>query len=463
MKHTIIFFLFFVSSLTALMAQSVRTDYFLSNSQTRSSMNPAFRPYQGYIGIPLLSDISAGVYTNSMNMNNLVFSKDGRLVTFMHPSVSSDEFLSNIKDNNYVAFDLGCKILSAGWYNKSNGFWTVDLGVRATADVGIPKSLFELIKVGFSQDETQSINYQIEKLRASGTAYAELGAGYSQSLLEDRLLVGAKAKLLLGAADLNLLVDRMLIGTETDGWVARAKATIEGSMTGIRTTYDADGDFEFFKADGVGISGYGLGFDLGGAYSLLDNRARVSLAFTDLGFISWSADNSVNLTSPDTEVHLKLGNYTIGEENTGNQLGSVEDDLKEAINFKENSKKGRNTSLRTNMNIGVEYEVWEKNLSVGLLSSTYFGINTISEFTLSANYMPAQLRWLSAAVSYSFVHNKFNTVGLALHLTPRRGVNFFIASDYLVPQVSGEGLPINNKAANLQFGISIPLTTVTTY
>ncbi|GHT32271.1 hypothetical protein AGMMS49574_15450 [Bacteroidia bacterium] len=60
-------------------------------------------------------------------------------------------------------------------------------------------------------------------------------------------------------------------------------------------------------------------------------------------------------------------------------------------------------------------------------------------------------------MSYSFIHNKFNTVGLALHITPGKGINFFLASDYLLPHVSKEFLPVTSKAVNFQVGFSIPL------
>jgi hypothetical protein len=443
-----------------LSAQSVHTNYFLRNSQTRSSLNPAFHPERGYLGVPFLSDISAGTYTNSLNMDNLVFRKNGESVTFFHPSVSSSEFLGKIPDKSYLVANAGYKLFTLGLYNKRNGFWTFDLGVRTQADLSIPKPLFELLKKGFSQNENDFIKYRIKNLHVSGTAYAEAGAGYATTFLDDRLSVGAKAKLLFGLTDFELNVEQLDISIQNKAWLARAKANLNGSLPGIRPTYNEDGLFDSVESDGVSLSGYGVGLDLGAAYSFLDNKAHLSLAFTDIGFIAWPGSNSMNLAAPDTEINVTPGDYTINSEgeNINDQISTAVDDLKRAINFEESGQGGRNTLLRTNMNVGLEYEIWQNNMSLGLLSSTYFGRSqTLVEFTLAANYQPAAIKWFSGALSYSFIHNKLNTVGLALHITPGKGINFFLASDYLLPHVSKEFLPVTSKAANLQIGFSIPL------
>jgi hypothetical protein len=443
-----------------LAAQSVHTDYFLQNSHTRSSQNPAFLPKQGYIGIPILSNVGVGVHTNALYLNNLVFNKNGESVTFLHPTVSSSEFLSNIPGNSFASADVNIKLLSAGFFDKNDGFWSVDLGVRTLAEANIPKPLFELLKIGFSADPNQAIRYSIDNLRFSTTEYAEIGVGHTRSILDGNLLVGAKAKILFGLANLDLNVNKLELTTQNNVWTSRSHATLSGSMKGIRPVYDEEGLFDSVESDGIGLSGYGLGLDLGAVYKLLDNKARVSLAVTDLGFISWGGGNSINLTTPDVQTTVTPGDYTFGSDDSSlaDNFESSVDDIMEAINFKESGKKqGRSTMLRTNVNVGLEYEVWADNLSVGLLSSTYFAHHIDTEFTLSANYNPVDIQWLSAALSYSFIYNKFNTVGLALHLAPKKGLHFFIASDYLIPRVSKEFLPTNSKAANIQFGLSVPI------
>lgn len=447
-------------SCTALWGQAVRTDYFLQNSQTRSSMNPAFRPKQGYLGVPFLSDIGIGVYTNSFNLDNFVFERKGEHVTFMHPSVSSSDFLSNIPDQSYLDANVNYKLFTLGFYDKRNGFWTFDLGARVIAHGNVPKSLFELIKEGFSQDENKAIAYSIQNLQVSTTGYAEVGIGYSKGLLDNRLLIGAKLKLLVGAANLDLNVERLDISTSNGEWIARSKAMLEGSLTGIRPKYNKDKMFESidFDEDAIAPSGYGAGLDLGVAYQFLDNRMNISLAFTDIGVIAWSKNSSMVLKSSETEIRVTPGEASMESDGMNEQLTSIKKDLQETLNFKDNKPSERYTLLRSNMNLGLSYEVWKKNLSIGLLSSTYVSpSHTMTEFTVSANYNPATIDWFSAALSYSAIHNQFNTVGFALHLTPSKGICFFLGSDFLIPHVNQDFIPTNSKAANFQIGFAIPL------
>jgi hypothetical protein len=441
-----------------LLAQTVHTDYFLRNSQTRYSMNPAFRPDQGYLGVPFFSDFSIGIYTNAFKLNNWIFERNGEYVTFLHPSVSSDEFLSNIPDRSYADFSVNYKIFTLGFYDRNKGFWTVDLGFRSIGDVSVPKQLAELAKLGFSKDESKSVDYLIRNVQASATAYMETGVGYSKSLMDNQLQIGGKVKFLFGIGNVNLNVEQLDISTYNGEWTARSKASLDLSTKSLEPKYKDTGMFDGFDFDlkKAGLSGFGMGFDIGGVYRLLDNKAGVSLAFTDIGFISWSESSSKHLKSPETEIRITPVSGNIeGGNSLNEQINSVKDDLQEAINFKESGSGGRTTSLRTNMNIGFEYEVWEKNLSVGLLSATYFNHgNTLSEVTLSANYNPVDLDWLSGALSYSFVHGN---MGLALHLTPRKGVSFFVASDFLFPHVNKDFILTSSKAINIQFGFAIPL------
>ncbi|GHU79571.1 hypothetical protein FACS1894145_4000 [Bacteroidia bacterium] len=457
--RAVVFSLCLVCSSTTLWAQTVRSDYFLNNSQTRSSMNPAFRPNQGYLGVPFLSDIGVSTYTNSLNLDHLVFERNGERVTFLHPAVSTSDFLSNLSDKNYLDVNAHYKFFTLGWYNKSKGFWTVELGARTVADINIPRSVFDLMKGGFSENENEAIDYSILNLRASATVYAEAAVGYSKSLLEDQLQLGAKVKILLGIGNMELNVERLDISTLNGEWVARSKATLAGAMKGIRPEYNGNSQFKTVEVDGAGLSGYGAGLDIGGAYKFLDNRAHVSLALTDLGFISWSKNNSMHLTAPETEVRIKpegLGSLE-GENDLTGQFDVFKNDLREVINFKDSGKGGRSTALRTNVNVGLAYEVWKNNLSLGVLSSTYMGYHTVSEFTVSANYNPVDIQWLSTALSYSAVHGKFNTVGFALHLAPSKGVCLFIGSDFILPHVNKDYIPTSGKAANFQFGLVIPL------
>lgn len=85
------------------------------------------------------------------------------------------------------------------------------------------------------------------------------------------------------------------------------------------------------------------------------------------------------------------------------------------------------------------------------ISGKYF---TTNEFTFSANYMPKS--WLATSFSYSAVYSAFNTFGLAVHIAPAKGLNFFPGSDYTIFKISPQFLPTSSNALNFQMGLSIP-------
>lgn len=443
-------------------AQVTKTDYFMETSYLRNGLNPALQPEQGYLVIPVLPNIGANLQTNSLNLNNLTFrGADGKRVTFMHQSIGADQFLSNLSTDNYINADASYKLFALGLF-KESGFWALDLNIRAHTDVNIPKPFFELLKKGF--DQNGQSRYDLSDMSATGYAFLELGISHSRSI-NDNLTVGARAKLLGGLADFNLDVKSLSIDAGPDYWAAKSKATLRGSASGVQPRYDEKDNLEGFDfGHWLNIPGYGIGFDVGAVYDMkntlpLLDGLKLSAAVNDVGFIVWTKKNSLDLQSPETEVTIKPSDYEHfrdGGSSLSDVFENAFDDIKKAINLKGETKKTRVTKLRVNMNVGAGYEILKDKLSAGALYSLRFGnYFNLSEFTVSLNYRPCD--WAYTSVSYSIVHSNFDTFGLALHLTPSRGIHFFLASDYAIPHISSEFLPTTSRALNIQMGISIPL------
>ncbi|MDR0232211.1 MAG: DUF5723 family protein [Dysgonamonadaceae bacterium] len=461
-----------IISLSAMsaMAQSVQSAYFMETVPGRLNMNPALRPSQGYVGFPGLGNVYVSMATNTLNINHLYFTGRGPIpVLFMNENVGVDEFLNKMADNNYLSGDFGETLLSAGWYS-GKGFWFFDIGTKGHFETNIPKSMFEFAKGGFSDTEDRSYNLKNTNALASG--YLEIGLGHSHSFLDDNLLIGLKAKFLLGVADANFNIDDLSITGGPTAWKASSKATLRGAGA-VNVKYKPDGKFDTIELDEdnlFGFSGYGLGFDIGGAYhfkgmsdmvstpaiSDILSKLTISMSFTDIGFISWSKKHALELTSPATDVTLTSSMDVTGM-NFEEMFNQRKDELFEAIDLQSTDDvPSYSTSLRTTMNWGLEYELMPEKISLGLLSSTYFNHHhTMSELTLSGNFRPA--KWLATTLSYSFVNSNFRRFGLALHIAPSRGLNFFVASDYLIPYISDQVLLTTSRGINAQVGLTIPI------
>ncbi|MDR1631821.1 MAG: DUF5723 family protein [Dysgonamonadaceae bacterium] len=443
--------------------QSAHTEYFMSSSYFKTSLNPALRPSRGYIGIPVLTNISVGYRTNTFALDNFLFpgvGENGKTGLFLNENVSYDQFMNGISDQNYLNLDLNETILGFGFY-AGNAFLTVDASLRINAGINIPKDVFDFLKKGVTLDGNDK-TYDLSNVSLDAIAYGQIGLGGSFSLLDNSLLLGVKVNALLGLANGLINLDKMKLNIRRDQWsVTETQASIQLAMKGLKPKYnEEDGRFDGFDSDDVaiGVNGFGLGFDLGAALKLgclagnkssfLDNLT-VSAAVTDLGYIKW--DNSLYLATNPTDIIIS-GDKEISFENSENIFADLEDSFKDAYDFKEKPDKiEEKTNLNAKFNWGIEY-AFSKNVHVGFLSTTHFNsIKTISEYTVGGAIRPVD--GLEAGLSYSFIHGGFQTVGLSLHLGPF----FYIASDYVFPKTNSMFIPVSAKALNLQIGLAIPI------
>jgi len=457
----VIFITFYFISGTAK-GQS-KTEYFMQSSFERGSLNPALRPNQGYMVLPVLPSFYGEVRTNTLNLDHLTRKAGGERVTFLHQSVDTDDFLHRMKNNNYVIGTVSYKLFGLGFY-RNDDFWSIDLDIKTHVDANIPKSVFELVKKGFGRQE--QTKYEIENIRATGNGKLELGVGYSRPLINDNLIVGGRMKGLIGIADFNLNASRLTIDAGTEYWEAQSSVLLKASMPGIKVKHDEEGKFDGFElSEGKRISatGWGAGFDIGAQYDLSEifprlNGLTVSAALTDIGFIRFGRKNTVFLESPETTVRINPNDYTLhtdGSSSLNDVFEDVVEDLQSAVDLQETEPVKRTVPLRSSLNIGTEYRMNER-LSFGVLFSNYFGTYFNSpELTVSANFVHAG--WLGLTGSYSVMHSAFNTLGFAAHLAPPKGIRFFLASDYIFPHVNSHFFPTKSKALNVQVGFSIPM------
>lgn len=437
-------------------AQQIRTSYFMDKSTVRTTLNPAFRPERGYVYIPVLGSLNVSYASNGISVSDVLYPRNGRLVTFLDQSVSADEFLKRLKKNNQVNTDFSTSVLAAGWYS-GKGFWTVDLNLKSVASARIPKTMFELMKKGSGVEGTV---YDISNVNMYMDSYLETAVGYSRPI-DEKLTVGGKFKLLTGVANMDVRFDRLHVEMNENQWKITSSGKMNTSLKGLVPEFEQDADNEEyingFDYDTPGISGFGAGIDLGASYRLLDNLT-LSASLLDLGFISWGASSTVS-GEANGVFNFDGFKLPIGETGSNGSMSDQFSDMTDGINdlfhFKETKPKGRSTALRSTLHIGAEYAILENTLGFGLLSSTrFYRPRAYTELTASANYRPVS--WFAASFSYSFVHSDFKTFGFALNFSPS-WINFFIGSDYMITRITPQVLPVHAHATNIHFGLSIPL------
>lgn len=436
---------------SGLSAQTLNSSYFMEKMTNRNKLNPALKTPTGYVSLPVLGNFYLGVNSN-LGLGTFLYPRGNELVTFLHESVPADEFLGKLTANNTVELDLGMDIISFGFW-AWGGQNTFNLALKSQTGVYMPKEIFQFLKTG--QEATGVTHYDMSNITVATDNYLELALGHARDI-NDKLSVGAKVKVLVGAAHAEARIDRMDITMSQDEWSIKQSGHIQASSllqfetdpeTGEITDYDI--------GDNFGVGGFGLGFDLGATYELIDNLT-LSAALTDIGFMNWN-----NLTRGETDPNNEF-RYT-GFDNIGaeddengenpfdNKVDELQDDLEALAKFYASGTKSATKSLRTTMRIGAEYSILSDKISFGVLSTTRFGgYRTYAEGMAAVNFRPLSALHLTLNGSVS---NMGSSVGAILNICAP-GFNLFFGTDYFATKYSTQFIPINHARANFSFGIN---------
>lgn len=431
---------------------TLNSSYFMEKMTKRNQLNPALKTENNYVSIPSIGNLYLGINSN-LGLGTFLYPRDNKLVTFLHESVPADEFLNKLTPNNTIELDLGIDLISFGFW-AWGGQNTFNLALKSNTGAYLPREIFEFLKTG--QEATGVTRYDMSNITATTSNYLELALGHARDIT-DKLSAGAKIKVLIGAAHAEARIDRMDISMSQNEWTIKQAGHLQATSLLELTTDPETGEVTGYDfGNHFGVAGFGLGFDLGATYEIIDNLT-LSAALTDIGFMRWN-----NLTRAETDPDkgfIYTGFDNIGAEDDENgdnpfdqkadQLG---DDLKALTKFYQSDTRSVANSLRTTLRVGAEYAVLDNAISFGLLSTTRFvGYRTYAEGMAAINFRPLSALHLTVNGSVS---NMGSSVGAILNICAP-GFNFFIGTDYFATQYSKQFIPINHARANLSFGFNI--------
>lgn len=429
-------------------AQTLHSLYFLEGNVQRNSLNPAFTNERGFVSIPVLGGFNVSMNSN-VGLGAFMTPRGNEMVTFMHESISAEEALSKFKKNNIIETDLDMNVVTVG-FNAWHGSNTIGISIKSHTGINLPKDLFTFLKKG--QNMSGDTEYDFSDVTAKTQNYVELALGHSRNISE-KLSVGAKFKFLLGAAYAEAHADDVKIRMSDQKWVITERSSLVGSK-GMNFVSDNTGEITDVKFENFGIAGYGVGLDLGAVYKI-NSEATVSLAVTDIGFISWNkcsyATNKYKQFEFDGFDNIAEEDKPDGTNSFDDAADEVWDNLKGLVKFNDEGTKSKSTSLYTTIRAAGEYGILKNKISFGLLASVRLGApSTWSEAMLTANFRPS--KWFNAAVNGSW-SNVRSSVGVVINFHPR-AVNFFIGGDYLLAKYSKQFIPVDAAKLNLGMGLS---------
>lgn len=448
----------------AIQAQELRSAYFTDGFITGHTMNPARGNENNYVAIPVINNIGIEAQGNfklsQFFLDNPLYPSQSshKKVTFMNSAIPVDEALKGFsKGNNRLNADLGITLLSTG-FKGFGGYNTIELNAKTHIGLVVPYAMFEFAK------NIDRKSYNLGNSYASALGYAEIALGHSRQLTE-QLRIGAKLKVLLGAARADIALENMKADLSGKTWTVEGQATADLSMKGLNVLKDGPEqsddkrkyyDIDDYEIDKPGIGGFGLAVDLGAIYTIGDTW-ELSAALSDLGFISWSNDQQLH--NPNEKIEFK-GFHDINEMEDGHtdymNYGREDyaDQLDKFTNIKYIGDKGsRTTGIGATLTAGARYTLQVyKPLSFGLLSTTRInGNHSWTEGRLSANYAP--LSWLDGGVSVA-VNSFAASCGWVLNIHPK-GYNLFLGMNHIIGKLNSDYIPMSpNASINMGMNIS---------
>lgn len=154
---------------TIAAAQNTYSGYFLDNYMYSYEMNPAMvnMGNKGFVGMPVLANMNIGMQGN-LHVSDILYNYGGKTVLFANPNIPASEVLSNLSNSNKIGVSSKIDLITVG-FKAFGGQNIVSLSGVVDANVGVPKSLFSLVKEGISNQ-----TYDISDVRANASGYAQL-------------------------------------------------------------------------------------------------------------------------------------------------------------------------------------------------------------------------------------------------------------------------------------------------
>lgn len=418
-------------------AQNTNTLYFMDNIAERNNINPAFTPNcTFYLDFIFLPNLYMNFGNNNFILNDFLYKQNGRPALFLNSQQNINKFYKGLNPTTEIKFNLGLNILSFG-FKVNKHYFTFDMGINAEAYTYIPRDIFKLALYG-AQDPYNLNRFDFSSLGIDASLYSKVGLGYMYQI-NDKWQIGAKAKFLMGYANISSKIDKMELGVSRQSWTLETNGVINASLP-IQFNTNEDGSID---ASSVNLletnelisllykpAGFGGAIDLGATYQPIKNLT-VSASITDLGFIHWRR-NSLSGSMKGSHEITELIDYTVGDSLDTEQITDMLTQLGENIinSIKtDGTEHTYSTMLRANFYTGIEYGILKNSISFGAINRLTFNNRRITdEMTLAVNFRP--LNWLKATIDYSFTNGRWGNFGLGLNL--RSGIfNMYILADYI--------------------------------
>ena len=363
-------------------------------------INPGVFPeYTGYFTFPVLSGYGLTATNSGFAFNDL-FDANG---------LSPNNLLSTLKNKNYLNVGYVNDIIGFGFRVKKNAF-SFNVSPKLDVNLGYNKSLFDFLINGNASYIGEDIS--LDGFGFDVSSYLETGIGYSREVNE-KLDIGGRIKLLLGAANINGDFDGIKLTTNEDDYSLTASSQFSVNAYG---TFFADDTIanSLGNPSPVNTGNLGLGIDLGGTYKVSD-QLSVFASIVDLGYLKW-ADYGETLYNDGSSFSFDGVPYNelMGDESgDSDYFENLLDSLVDEFELSRDQVSYR-TQLKTKLYAGAEYKLNKYFDGQGMLFGRFYKGKLYPMYMLAGSFHLK--RWLTTKLTYSGVNGTYNNIGAGIVL-----------------------------------------------
>lgn len=395
--------------------------HFMRLNPYSTNLNPSsYIQYKGYLGLPVISAVSAGITNTSLHYDDLFYTDPG---TGKITSINANKFVDKLsKNNNQLNMNIAVDILNFGFRINN---WSINFSYRIRFDeyMFFNKDLFAFPVQG-------NLNYAGEnnpaKIQSTVVvnSYQEFGIGLRKDI-NPHWAIGFKPKILLGIENFHTNNFMCTVYTDPEDYSMRICADINAQLGGIAPiVYDnnklsvkpknlAKNWRDIFRNVGAAI-------DLGVTYRINDNIG-VAASVLDLGFISWKTTKynvscTIDSTIAQSDGSLHFNGFRADDLLNGNR--STSDIVKEIkntfpINF-ENSDENYIQALNGRFTVEGYYDLGKYQRFSALFQGRIVKNRFIPSFTVAWN--GKFLNIFDLCVSYTMAKKSFTNLGVGVGL-----------------------------------------------
>ena len=449
-KYLIIIYLLAIIPINSIKAQYANTLYFMTEIAERNNMNPAFTPSCNfYLDFIFLPNVYFSFGNDNFIMRDFIYNQNGKTQTFLSSKESLELFFKNLQPTTTINFNYNLNILSFGFQVKKS-YFTFDLGLNMDVATYLPSDLLKFALYG-TPDPNGINTFNLSQLGIDASLYSNAAIGYMYKI-NKQLTIGAKAKLLMGYANINTSINKLNLNASRQEWSLETDGTINASLP-IRFNTLENGNIDFGSIQMNSANellellynpaGIGAAIDLGIKYEPVKNLV-FSASVTDLGMIYWSR-NSFSASMQGSHSIDELIDYTLGDTLSTDAIVDKFTGLgNEILNsmHTDGENKPYKSMLRGNFFLGAEYGILKNRISLGVVNRLKFKDTHLQdEVTVALNLRP--IHWFNATVSHSFINGRLGTLGLGLNV--KAGImNMYIIADYI--PTSYAQIPLGDNA-----------------